>query len=379
MKYISTLITLLIINLTFGQSRKISSYNLGELYEQVKYTDYNSFKGNCGGYVNNVRFEYVIEMFDDSSKNRNTLKEQLNDNSFRNEYQNLIDKVIQNSKQISFYSEPNNNCPLKKFNYFKNILTYYEIGSKYYFELDNIESDRKNAKKKYYDDIKLQNDSIIQAKKLENKTKGTVLIAKSNDIKDKEGVNQKLKNYNESISSLNSKFENIKISYVNEKNAKIKKLTPTNFRVNKSKIENDYNSKIVLANSKNERDKNSLDTNYKNSVKDFDEKYKNTFQKLQNEYNELNNFDYNSLHQEKPNFDDSKFLEQQNNLTLKFESEKRIIFNNLTKIYNNEQNSGNRVNIIDNNNDKTSEPKKESTGKKALKVGVGILSGLLKK
>lgn len=188
MKYIATIIALLIFNSSFSQLRKITSYNLGQLYEQVKYTDYNSFKGNCGEYVNGVyRFEDIFMFFDDSSKNNNTLKEQIKNNSFRNEYQQYIDKIIKNGGQISFYSEPNNNCPLKKFNYFKNILTSYEVVSKFYFDRDNNETERLNAKTKYYNKIKLENDSIIQSKKNENKTKADMLLAKNDEIFEKEG------------------------------------------------------------------------------------------------------------------------------------------------------------------------------------------------
>lgn len=381
MKYITTIIALLVFNSSFSQLKKITSYNLGQLYEQVKYTDYNSFKGNCGGYVNNVRFESVFDFFDDENRNNNTLKEQVKNNSFRNEYQQYIDKIIKNGKQISFYSEPNNNCPLKKFNYFKNILTSYEVVSKYYFELDNIETERLNAKTEFYNKVKRANDSIIESKKLENKNKANLLVAKSDEILEKEGVKQKQQFYNNGISSLNSKLETLKKNYEKEQEAKIKKLSPTNFRANKLKIDNEYNSKINSATSKNELDKKLLEANYKNSTKAFDDKYNSTFEKLQKEYDELNNFDYNSLIQEKVVFDDSKFMEQQNELKNEFDLKWKTINENLTKIYNEEQNSGNRVNVIEskNDNNSTNEPKKESSGKKALKVGGGILLNLLKK
>ena len=349
MKYITTIITLLVFNSSFSQLKKITSYNLGQLYEQVKYTDYNSFKGNCGGYVNGVyRFEDIFMFFDESSKNNNTLKDQIKNNSFRNEYQQYIDKIIKNGRQISFYSEPNNNCPLKKFNYFKNILTSYEVVSKYYFELDNVETERLNAKTEFYNKVKRANDSIIEAKKIENKNKANLLIAKSDEILEKEGVKQKQQFYNDGISSLNTKLETLKKTYEKEKEAKIKKLSPTNFRANKLKVDNEYNSKIASATSKNEADKKLLETNFKNSTKAFDDKYNSTFEKLQKEYDNLNNFDYNSLIQEKVIFDDSKFIEQQNNLKTEFDSKWKSIHENLTKIYVEEQNSGNRVNTIKN-------------------------------
>lgn len=337
MKYFITLITILTLNLSFSQNQKITNYSLGRLFEKIKNTDYVDYKGNCQGYIDRVMFDYAVKFLDDSNMNNNTLKNQIRNEAIKDEYQRYIDKLTSNyDKNLDYYRSNSDDCPQNRYIFFKNHLIAYEMASKYFVEIYNNEIERQNFLNEYDKKYSLDSLNIVLNKKKENLERLNKIEIEHSNLETQGNFESKKEALDTNISSLNIALESVLAKLENEKTAQIKKLTPTNFKVNKAKIITEYNNKMNIARQKNENEKNSLTIQYKNSIEIEEAKYKPLFDKLETESNELKQFNYESIIPNRENIDDSKFREKRDLLKTKLKAEWVALFTHLGEIYKSE-------------------------------------------
>lgn len=334
MKYFATLIAFLFFNTVFSQNQKITNYSLGRLYERLKSTDYIDYKGNCQGYIDNVMLDYALKFLGDSNMNNNTLIKQIKSENLRDQYKGNIEKIISDyDKNIDYYTSNKEDCPEKRYIFFKNHLTAYELTSKYYLEIYNNEIDRKILLNEYNEKYSLDSIHIVQTKQNENLARINKIKSEYANLETESNIKTIKDEYETNISAIDLTLEAQLEKLENNKILQIKKLTPTNFKANKAKITNDFNNKMNTLIQKKADEKNILKLNYQKSIKDITEKYQPQFDKLNAETNDLNDFNYESVIPNRQDVDDSKFKEKRDLLTSNFKREWTTLFTNMNEIY----------------------------------------------
>lgn len=318
-----------------AQRTKITNYNLGSLYEKVKNTEYYDYKGNCQGYVNNVMFDYVIQFFNEDNKNYNTLKKQIKNQTLRQEYETNVEKIISNyKKRLDYYFSSQEDCPQKRFVLFKNHLTAYEMLSKYYCELDNIETERYNQNFSALQKHKLDSINIIQSKRQEI----TGRLAKLSEEKELLSLGTadtpELYNLENKLSALDIALEKNLARMEQDQTSQIKKLPPTNFKANKAKIQSDFRSKINALKQKYNTEKSLLESAYRNEQLKINSKTQPEIDKIDAEMSSLENFDYDTIAPNFENTDDGNFKVRREELYQKFRDEWKALFTNIDTLYN---------------------------------------------
>nr|WP_317630641.1 hypothetical protein [uncultured Flavobacterium sp.] len=168
MKKILVLFTVLLSIVSNSQNTKIENYDLGRLFEKLKYMDYTDYKTEYNQYYNYVNIDAAVSFLNEFDKNNNTLIHQLRNTGIGKEYYTYLEKIVENYRKNNGYYD---NGSKKRYTYIKNHVTAYEMVSKYYVELYNNDIDRKKLQQesaKKYSQDSLQ---IISAKILENREK----------------------------------------------------------------------------------------------------------------------------------------------------------------------------------------------------------------
>lgn len=331
MKHFTILIALVFFNFSFAQLKKINNYNLGILFEKVKTTDYDMFRANCKSYVGQSMFEYVIKYLDDDEMNNNTLKRQIRIRTLAYGYQEYLDKIINNYESgLNYFINDREQCSQSKFVFFKNNLTAYEMVSKYYVELYNNEIERLNVLKEFDDKYSLDSLNIVESQQKLNFDRISKIEVEKENLEFEVGLKAKKDKYENEISTLTANLESNLDKLENDKILQVKKLSPTNFQVNKAKIINNFNTKKNSIRQKSESEKNVLTINYQNSIKIIETKYYSQLEKLNIESDELKNFNYESIIPNKPDIDDSKFRENRNLLQSNLDREWKALVKKIT-------------------------------------------------
>lgn len=306
-KIYMTIYIFLVSIVCFSQEKfsKIQDYSLGNIYNQIKNDDFKDFKQKCGSWVDNVKYQYAVQLLD-NEKNNNTLINQIDDRNLKNKYVDFLSNIRKAGLNVAFYDSSDSECPLKKYNYVKTILDYYEKISKLFSEAYNIYAEERNAEIDFNNDLFIKNKSIIDAKKSENKNKLDILDSELEVLNKKYSSDNPKAILDNKIISIKEVL-NIKLIEIDkDSDSKIKKLPLANFSVNKQKIIKE--ASIKKNNLKKIADKNILEAEqvFKANTNSFDESYYDDLKAIELNKSNIINYNYDILKMNS-NFDNSKY------------------------------------------------------------------------
>lgn len=288
---------------------RITSYSLGEVYEKIKDDNFLNFKLKCNSWVNNVKYQYAVQLLNDS-RNENTLIQQIKNENLQSEYEELLSNLQKTGGYVGFYSTSDSECPLIKFKFVKNLLDFYAQSSAIYAEIDNLQTDKVNARIDFDSKVKADNDKLINAKQLENQQKINELETQYSKILNESGLANQADISNNKIQSLQDNLQRNLINTESDAKARIKKLPVANFSANKQKIISETESKKSSLRLNAEKQILVAKKEYNDKMAKLDDTYGETLTNLKKQKGDLDNFDYESI-KVFPKFDDSKYTSQQ--------------------------------------------------------------------
>lgn len=289
--------------------QKITSYSLGEVYEKIKDDNFINFKLKCNSWVNNVKYQYAVQLLNDS-RNENTLIQQIKNENLQSEYEELLSNLQKTGGYVGFYSSSDSECPLIKFKFVKNLLDFYAQSSSIYAELDNLQTDKVNAKIDFDAKVKVDNDKLVNAKQLENQQRINDLEIQYNKILSESGLANQADISNNKIQSLQENLQRNLTNTENEAKARIKKLPVSNFSANKQKILSETENKKNNLTLNSEKQIIVVKKEYNDKMEKLEDNYGETLINLKKQKEDLSNF-YYELIKTFPKFDDSKYTSQQ--------------------------------------------------------------------
>jgi len=298
--------------------QKITSYSLGEVYEKIKDDNFVNFKLKCNSWVNNVKYQYAVQLLNDS-RNENTLIQQIKNENLQSEYEELLSNLQKTGGYVGFYSTSDSECPLIKFKFVKNVLDFYAQSSAIYAEIDNLQTDKVNAKIDFDAKVKADNDKLVNSKQLQNQQKINDLELQYNKILSESGLSNQADISNSKIQSLQDNLQRNLISTENDAKARIKKLPVSNFAANKQKILRETESKKNNLRLNSEKQIIAVKQEYNDKIAKLDDTYGDTLTSLKEQKQNLENFDYESI-KIFPKFDDSIYTSQQETKIKELES-----------------------------------------------------------
>ena len=320
--------------------QRIESYSLGEVYETIKDDNFLNFKLKCNTWVNNVKYQYAVQLLNDS-RNKNTLIEKINNENIKSDYEELLSNIQKIGNRVGFYSTSESECPLIKYKFVKTIFDFYEKISKIYSELDNLQTDKINAIIDFDEKVEQENLNLVVAKQLENSEKKDDLDNQYNKILRESGLENQLKGINNKIQSLKDHLQQSINSIEIETKGRIKKLPISNFSANKQKIILETENKKNNLKSNTEKQILALKKENKDKIAKLEDTYGETLMNIKKQKEELENFDYEKI-KIHSKFDDSEYVSQQETKIKELE-ETINKFNENIRIIENQKNSGSKV------------------------------------
>lgn len=315
-----TVIFCAMFSCSFAFSQKlnrITSYSLGEVYDNIKNDNFVNFKLKCGTWVNNVKYQYAVQLLQDS-RNRNTLLEQIKNENVKSSYEEVLSYINKAGSRVGFYSNSESECPLLKFKFVTTILRFYEDSSKFYSELDNLQTDKVNAKIDFDNQVALENERLVNAKKNENSLSLIQLEEKYNSVLIESGLKTIKDDYENKLKSSNNSLNNSLDALETQTSARIKKLPVANFSANKRKILDESESKRIALINSTKKIQLGFDKNYNDALAKSQDTYGPILTSLEKQKEDINNFDYETV-KKHPVFDDSKYSSQQQTLSDDFQ------------------------------------------------------------
>lgn len=92
MKKILLLFTVLLSIASNSQNKKIENYDLGRLFEKLKYMDYTDYKTEHNQYYNYVYIDAAVSFLNELERNNNTLINQMRHIGIGKEYYTYLEK-----------------------------------------------------------------------------------------------------------------------------------------------------------------------------------------------------------------------------------------------------------------------------------------------
>lgn len=318
MKKLILILSILTANEIYSQKQtKITSYSLGEVYENIKNDNFLNFKLKCGSWVNNVKYQYAVQLLQDS-RNNNTLIDQINNETIKSSYEDMLSNINKIASRVGFYSNSESECPLIKYKFVKTILDFYEATSKYHSELDNIQTDKFNAKIDFDNQVNLENERLVNEKKNENNQNLLKIEEKYNSVLIESGLKTLKDDYENKVETSNNTLNKNLEALESQTNARIKKLPISNFAMNKRKIITESENKRISLINSTKKLQLDFEKNYNDSLAKSQDTYSPILSNIEKQKEEILNFDYETI-KKHPVFDDSSYNTQMQNITVDYQ------------------------------------------------------------